>query len=127
MGRCMELARSLAGLRADCTLGPRAQFNLVTSFVDAGTVYGSSFRASDGLRQLRGGLLREQHLHEDDDDDLAGADDDPMRRETAMPPKLEYPGDGCIPDPRSPEPCFLAGQQDPSRGSRGMTRYAAGS
>ncbi|KAE8751762.1 hypothetical protein FOCC_FOCC001611 [Frankliniella occidentalis] len=105
MGRCMELARSLAGLRADCSLGPRAQFNLVTAYIDAGTVYGSSYRATDALRQLRGGLLREQQLDHGGED----RDEDAAHRETAMPPKLEHPGDGCIADQQNPEPCFLAG------------------
>ena len=39
--RCMNFVRSQAGLRYNCRLGPREQFNEISAVLDAGTVYRS--------------------------------------------------------------------------------------
>lgn len=39
---CMEFFRGLPGLRQNCKLGVRAQFNILSSVIDVNTVYGGS-------------------------------------------------------------------------------------
>ena len=46
----MNFVRSEAGLRKNCRLGPREQFNEVSSVLDAGTVYSND---PELLEQLR--------------------------------------------------------------------------
>ncbi|XP_068081797.1 peroxidase isoform X2 [Anabrus simplex] len=93
---CMNLLRSLAGVRDDCRLGPRVQMNSVTSFIDASFVYGSDARTADSLRLLRGGRLRTLPMFKK------------LGLKDLLPLKVDYPDDGCI----RPDPdifCFLAG------------------
>lgn len=76
--------------------GPRSHLNLISSVIDANFIYGSDKETADGLRTLKGGLLKST----------------PMFREHGLkdllPLKLENPDDGCIratPDTY----CFMAG------------------
>ena len=48
--RCMNFVRSEAGLRKNCRLGPREQFNEVSSVLDAGTVYSNDPELLEELR-----------------------------------------------------------------------------
>lgn len=48
--RCMNFVRSEAGLRKNCRLGPREQFNEVSSVLDAGTVYSNDPELVEELR-----------------------------------------------------------------------------
>ncbi|KZS09370.1 Chorion peroxidase [Daphnia magna] len=94
--RCMEFVRSASSLKGECKLGPRSHLNLISSVIDANFIYGSDKETADGLRTLKGGLLKST----------------PMFREHGLkdllPLKLENPDDGCIratPDTY----CFMAG------------------
>ena len=46
----MNFVRSEAGLRKNCRLGPREQFNEVSSVLDAGTVYSNDPELVEELR-----------------------------------------------------------------------------
>ena len=48
----MNFVRSEAGLRKNCRLGPREQFNEVSSVLDAGTVYSNDPELLEELRFL---------------------------------------------------------------------------
>ncbi|XP_071539893.1 peroxidase-like [Panulirus ornatus] len=94
---CMEFMRALSGVRQDCRLGVRAPFNMLTSVIDANTVYGSSLSHSRRLRAMHGGLLRMN-------DSFAS-----IGLRELLPPKLDDPDQGCI--RLSPDHyCFLAGE-----------------
>ncbi|KDR12477.1 Peroxidasin, partial [Zootermopsis nevadensis] len=93
---CMNMLRSLAGVRSDCRLGPRAQTNTATAYIDGNFVYGSNVRLADELRLLKGGLLKTLPAFSD------------LGLKDLMPLKLQFPDDGCIRS--SPDIyCFLAG------------------
>ncbi|KAK7865848.1 hypothetical protein R5R35_003966 [Gryllus longicercus] len=95
---CMNVLRSLAGAREDCRLGPRAQFNQMTSFIDAGFLYGSSEAEARRLRAGRGGRLQMQ--------DAFG----PLGLKELLPFKRDFPDEGCLRADRRRGPlCFLAG------------------
>ncbi|XP_063244152.1 peroxidase-like [Bacillus rossius redtenbacheri] len=94
--RCFNLLRSLAGVRDDCRLGPRAQTNAVTSYLDGSVVYGSSEKVADELRLLRGGQLRTLPIFRE------------LGLKNLLPLKIDYPEDGCI-RPDKDVYCFLAG------------------
>ncbi|KAJ9601338.1 hypothetical protein L9F63_000476, partial [Diploptera punctata] len=93
---CMNMLRSLAGVRDDCRLGPRVQTNTATAYIDGNFLYGSNIRLADELRLLKGGRLKT----------LAAFSD--LGLKDLMPLKLQFPDDGCI---RSTPDiyCFLAG------------------
>lgn len=55
---CLDYVRSLPASRAGCNLGPRDQLNLVSSFLDASWLYGSSDEQCKRLRAFVGGRLR---------------------------------------------------------------------
>lgn len=94
--QCHEFKRSIAGLRPGCTLGPRGQVNMVTSYVDASFVYGSTRTTSSSLRARRGGLLdtwnyfRRQNL------------------KPLLPPQLDNPNEECV-GRRAGFYCFRSG------------------
>ena len=48
--RCMNFVRSQAGLRYNCRLGPREQFNEISAVLDAGTVYSNVPERLESLR-----------------------------------------------------------------------------
>ncbi|KAK7076494.1 hypothetical protein SK128_009108, partial [Halocaridina rubra] len=93
---CINVVRSLPGVRYGCKLGPRAQTNSVTAYIDANWVYGSDEETAKRIRLGRGGLMKSL----------------PVFREYGMkdllPLKLEEPEDGCI-RPNRDVYCFDAG------------------
>ncbi|KAG8238572.1 hypothetical protein J437_LFUL017508 [Ladona fulva] len=91
----MNFVRSFAGVRDDCRLGPRTQFNLITSYIDANFLYGSSVRVADSLRTLQGGTMSTLPIFR-----RLGLRD-------LLPLKLTFPDDGCI-RPSKDIFCFLA-------------------
>jgi len=59
MGRtCMNFVR--AQFSADCSTGDRAQLNILSSYIDAGTVYGTSEATANNLRSFVDGKLKVQ-------------------------------------------------------------------
>ena len=46
----MNFVRSQAGLRYNCRLGPREQFNEISAVLDAGTVYSNVPERPESLR-----------------------------------------------------------------------------
>ncbi|XP_014255974.1 lactoperoxidase-like isoform X2 [Cimex lectularius] len=93
---CMNMARSLAGVRPGCRLGSRTQINMLTSYIDANFMYGSNFRTADSLRVLQSGLMKTlpKFAH--------------LGLKPLLPLKTKQPDDGCI--RYSPDIyCFLAG------------------
>ena len=46
----MNFVRSQAGLRYNCRLGPREQFNEISAVLDAGTVYSNVPERLESLR-----------------------------------------------------------------------------
>ncbi|XP_054268115.1 lactoperoxidase-like [Macrosteles quadrilineatus] len=94
--RCLNMLRSVAGVRPGCRLGSRVQVNSLTSFIDANFVYGSSYKVADSLRSLHGGLLRTVPVFDD------------LGLQPLLPPKTHQPDDGCI-RPTPDDYCFLAG------------------
>lgn len=94
--QCHEFKRSIAGLRPGCTLGPRTQVNMVSSYVDASFVYGPTRSRSGSLRARRGGLL--------DTWDYFGR----QNLKPLLPPQLESPNEECV-GRRSGLYCFRSG------------------
>ena len=94
--RCHDFKRSLAGLRPGCSLGPRTQINLVSSYVDGSFVYGNSRSASGSLRAGTGGLLEMWDYFEDEG--LAAL----------LPPQTEEPDEECV-GRRNGLYCFRSG------------------
>ncbi|GFG31758.1 hypothetical protein Cfor_04198 [Coptotermes formosanus] len=93
---CMNMLRSLAGVSQDCLLGPRAQTNTATAYIDGNFLYGSNVRLGDELRLLKRGLMKVLPAFSD------------LGLKDLMPLKLQFPDDGCIRS--SPDIyCFLAG------------------
>ncbi|XP_049773704.1 peroxidase-like, partial [Schistocerca cancellata] len=93
---CMSVLRSSAAVPQECRLGPRAQLNEVTSYIDAGFVYGSGMRLAYKLRTRRGGQMRTLRAFPHH-----GLKD-------LLPLKVDFPDEGCI-RPRKDIFCFLAG------------------
>lgn len=52
----MNFVRSQAGLRHNCRLGPREQFNEISSMLDAGTVYSNVPERLESLRYAASSL-----------------------------------------------------------------------
>ena len=53
---CMNFARVVPGLKQGCGLGPREQFNTISSVIDANTVYSSDPALQRKLRSPLPGL-----------------------------------------------------------------------
>ena len=94
--KCMNFVRSHAGLRFNCRLGPRESFNIITSFLDAGTTYSNTEEKLHELRSFKGGQLKMLPLFEK------------FRMKHLLPLKLEEADEGCI-RPSEDVYCFLSG------------------
>lgn len=94
--KCMNFVRNLPGLRSNCRLGPREQFNEVSSIIDAGTVYGNNQERFEALRLFKGGLLKTLPAFAE------------FNMKDLLPLKIEKPDEGCI-RPQEDIFCFLAG------------------
>ncbi|XP_042203107.1 lactoperoxidase-like isoform X2 [Homarus americanus] len=94
---CIDFARGFPGVQQNCRLGPRTQFNLLTSVIDGNTVYGGNERAARELRSGVGGLMRTH-------DGFPG-----MPLKSLLPLKTDIPDEGCIRGSGS-QRCFLAGE-----------------
>uniref|UniRef100_A0A914KR44 Peroxidase n=1 Tax=Meloidogyne incognita TaxID=6306 RepID=A0A914KR44_MELIC len=57
-GQCLPYARSMAAPRLNCSLGPREQANLVSSFIDGSHIYGSNEDETSILRTFSNGLMK---------------------------------------------------------------------
>jgi len=93
---CMNFVRSNAGLRAECRLGPREQFNQITSVIDSGVVYSNVPETLRKLRTFEGGLMKTLPVFKDQ-----GLKD-------LLPLNLEDPDKGCI-RPEENVYCFFTG------------------
>ena len=60
----MNFARVIPGLRYNCRLGPREQFNTISSIIDANTVYSSDPELLEKLRLVMCDVLSCKHKHE---------------------------------------------------------------
>lgn len=55
---CVPYTRMTPAPRLQCQLGPREQMNMVTSYLDASTIYGSSLLQADKLKDSTTGYLK---------------------------------------------------------------------
>lgn len=94
--KCMNFVRSQAGLRYNCRLGPREQFNEISATIDAGTVYSNVPEKLEMLRLYKNGLMKTLPVFEE------------FNMKDLLPLKLEEPDEGCI-RPSEDVYCFLAG------------------
>jgi len=94
--KCMNFVRSQAGLRFNCRIGPREQFNEISSFLDAGTVYSNRPERLESLRLYKKGLLKTLPAFAE------------LNMRDLLPLNLEEPDEGCI-RPQEDVFCFLAG------------------
>lgn len=94
--RCMNFVRAPPALSRDCALGPRTSMNLLSSNIDAGTVYSNSEETLRSLRAFEGGRLKMLPVF------------DEFNMKELLPLKLEAPDEGCI-RPSEDVYCFLAG------------------
>jgi len=94
--RCMNFVRSQAGLRYNCRLGPREQFNEISAVLDAGTVYSNVPERLESLRLYKNGFLKTLPVFSE------------FNMRDLLPLKLEEPDEGCI-RPSEDVYCFLAG------------------
>jgi len=94
--RCHDFKRSLAALRPGCTLGPRTQLNIITSYIDASFVYGSTRSASSSLRANSDGLMRVWNYFQEEG------------LKPLLPPQVENPDEECVGRPRG-RFCFKSG------------------
>jgi len=93
---CMNFVRSNAGLRPECRLGPREQFNQISSVIDAGVVYSNVPDTMRKLREYEGGRMKTLPVFKD-----KGLKD-------LLPLNLDDPDKGCI-RPNDDVFCFLTG------------------
>ncbi|RCN37043.1 heme peroxidase [Ancylostoma caninum] len=56
-GKCVTYSRSMPTPTENCTLGPRQQGNMVSGYLDASQIYGSTQEIADKLRSFKDGLL----------------------------------------------------------------------
>lgn len=96
--RCLDFARLLPGLKPGCSLGPRGQQNTLSSFVDAGFVYGSTQDVASRLRAFQGGRLKSLNLWKD------------IGMKELLPMKTVEADVGCMARPRNVY-CFDAGDE----------------
>ncbi|CAG2104853.1 unnamed protein product, partial [Medioppia subpectinata] len=61
--QCMDFLRSLPGVKPNCPLGPRAQQNSISSYIDANFIYGSTQEVSTRLREFSGGRLKTSPIY----------------------------------------------------------------
>ncbi|GFT68225.1 chorion peroxidase [Nephila pilipes] len=94
--RCMNFARSLAGLQPGCRLGPRWQINAISSYIDGNFIYGSNEEVASRLREFKGGRLKTSPLYRN------------LGLKDLLPMKTVDPDLGCIARPRNMY-CFDAG------------------
>ena len=94
--KCLEFKRSLAGVRPNCVLGPRAQLNAITSNIDANFIYGTNVQDARALRLFRGGQLRTWNYFADEG------------LKPLLPPQQRDPDVDCVNRP-SDLFCFIAG------------------
>ncbi|XP_071037889.1 chorion peroxidase-like [Parasteatoda tepidariorum] len=94
--RCMNFARSLAGLQPGCRLGPRWQINAVSANIDGNFIYGSNEETASRLREFKGGRLKTTPLYRN------------LGLKDLLPMKTVDPDLGCIARPRNMY-CFDAG------------------
>lgn len=81
--KCIDFVRAFPSPRPGCKLGSRAQFNTLTSVIDANTVYGVKEEFTRKLRTGFGGLLRMNPVFAE-----YGLKD-------LLPLKLDFPDEGC--------------------------------
>lgn len=93
--RCHEFKRSLAAIKAGCSLGPRGQINTITSYVDASFVYGSTRSSATMLRAPRGQLKVWNYFKR-------------QQLKPLLPPQLEDPDEECV-GRKGGRYCFLSG------------------
>jgi len=93
---CMNFVRSRAGLRSNCKLGPREQFNQVSSTIDANPVYSNDEETLRKLRLYSGGQMKSLPAFRD------------LGLKDLLPLNLENPDEGCI-RPNKDVFCFLTG------------------
>lgn len=96
--KCLEFTRVLAGLRPSCTLGPRSQMNIISAYIDAGFVYGSTQEVASRLREFSGGRLKTTPLYRD------------LGLKDLLPMKTVEADVGCMARPRNLY-CFDAGDE----------------
>ncbi|GIX91612.1 peroxidase [Caerostris extrusa] len=94
--RCMNFARSLAGLQPGCRLGPRWQINAISAYIDGNFIYGSNEEVNSRLREFKGGRLKTSPLYRN------------LGLKDLLPMKTVDPDLGCIARPRNMY-CFDAG------------------
>lgn len=94
--KCMNFARSLAGLQPGCRLGPRWQVNAISAYIDGNFIYGSNEEVASRLREYRGGRLKTSPLYRN------------LGLKDLLPMKTVDPDLGCIARPRNLY-CFDAG------------------
>ena len=80
----MNFVRTEAGLRYNCRLGPREQFNEISSVLDAGTVYSNIPEKMESLRLYKKGFLKTLPVFSE------------FNMRDLLPLKLEEPDEGCI-------------------------------
>ena len=89
----MNFVRAEAGLRHNCKLGPREQFNEISSVLDAGTVYSNNPEKLESLRLYKNGFLKTLPVFNE------------FNMRDLLPLKLESPDEGCIrPSMDNPNP-----------------------
>ncbi|XP_054720614.1 peroxidase-like [Uloborus diversus] len=94
--RCMNFARSLAGMQPGCRLGPRWQTNAISAYIDGNFIYGSNEEVASRLREFKGGRLKTSPLYRN------------LGLKDLLPMKTVDPDLGCIARPRNMY-CFDAG------------------
>jgi len=95
--RCINFVRSPNGLRTNCALGPRSTLNILSSILDANTVYSNSEETLGKLRSFKRGQFRTLPVFEK------------FGLKPLLPLLLEKPNEGCI-RPGEDVYCFFAGE-----------------
>ncbi|EYC02098.1 hypothetical protein Y032_0102g3482 [Ancylostoma ceylanicum] len=93
-GKCVTYSRSMPTPMENCTLGPRQQGNMVSGYLDASQIYGSTQEIADKLRSFKDGLLSLRILSASHGGLPQSDDDEECKKISA-----------------NAEQCFLAGSQ----------------